>query len=41
MVLTLEEHVKIQQTLEKLFDIRLTISIGYGNSPFDANSESI
>ena len=35
--LDLEEHVKIQQTLEKSFDIPLTISIGYGSSPFDAN----
>lgn len=35
--LELDEHVQIQKTLEKLFDIRLTISIGYGNSPFEAN----
>jgi len=35
--LTLEDHIQIQKTLEKLFDIRLTISIGYGNSPFEAN----
>ncbi len=33
----LEEHIQIQKTLEKLFDIRLTISIGYGESPFEAN----
>ena len=35
--LELDEHVQIQKTLEKLFDIRLTISIGYGDSPFEAN----
>ena len=35
--LELEDHIQIQKTLEKIFDIRLTISIGYGNSPFEAN----
>jgi len=35
--LELDDHVQIQKTLEKLFDIRLTISIGYGKSPFEAN----
>ena len=35
--LELNEHIQIQQVLEKLFDIRLTISIGYGKSPFEAN----
>ncbi|MFQ5781950.1 MAG: GTP cyclohydrolase IIa [Nitrosopumilus sp.] len=35
--LELEEHVQIQKILEKLFDICLTISIGYGKSPFEAN----
>ena len=35
--LGLEDHIKIQQTLEKLFDVRLNISIGYGDSPFAAN----
>ncbi len=35
--LQLEDHIKIQQTLEKLFDVRLNISIGYGDSPFEAN----
>jgi GTP cyclohydrolase IIa len=35
--LVLEDHIEIQKTLEKLFDIRLTISIGYGPSPFEAN----
>ena len=35
--LGLNEHIEIQKTLEKLFDIKLSISIGYGKSPFDAN----
>ncbi len=35
--LELEDHIQIQKTLEKSFDIRLTISIGYGDSPFAAN----
>jgi len=35
--LKLEDHIQIQKTLEKLFDIRLTISIGFGESPFEAN----
>ena len=33
----LEDHIEIQKTLEKSFDVRLIISIGYGDSPFDAN----
>ncbi len=35
--LELDDHIHIQKALKKLFDIRLTISIGYGNSPFEAN----
>jgi len=35
--LELDDHIQIQKKLEKLFDIRLTISIGYGKSPFEAN----
>jgi GTP cyclohydrolase IIa len=35
--LELDDHIQIQKALEKLFDIRLTISIGYGESPFEAN----
>ena len=35
--LELEDHIQIQRTLEKLFDIRLNVSIGYGDSPFEAN----
>jgi len=35
--LTLDDHVQIQKSLKKLFEISLTISIGYGNTPFEAN----
>lgn len=35
--LELNDHIQIQQKLEKLFDVRLTMSIGYGQTPFDAN----
>ena len=35
--LGLEDHIEIQKALEKLFDVHLTISIGYGESPFEAN----
>jgi len=35
--LELEDHIQIQKTLEESFDIGLTVSIGYADSPFDAN----
>jgi len=35
--LELEDHIQIQKTLEDSFDIGLTVSIGYADSPFDAN----
>ncbi len=35
--LELNDHIQIQKTLEELFDVCLTISIGYGESPFEAN----
>lgn len=35
--LNLEDHIKIQEALQKLFQVRLTISIGSGDSPFAAN----
>ncbi len=35
--LELDDHIQIQKALEKSFDVRLTISIGYGKSPFEAN----
>ena len=33
----LEEHIEIQKTLEKSFKVNLTISIGFAESPFEAN----
>ena len=35
--LTLDDHVEIQKTLKELFEVHLTISIGFGESPFEAN----
>ena len=35
--LTLDDHIQIQNTLDELFDVKLHISIGYANSPFEAN----
>ena len=35
--LGLEDHIQIQKILKTLFEVGLTISIGYGNSPFKAN----
>ncbi|QMU53995.1 MAG: GTP cyclohydrolase IIa [Nitrosopumilus sp.] len=35
--LDLDDHIYIQKSLGKLFDVKLNISIGYGNSPFEAN----
>ena len=35
--LGLKEHIEIQKTLEKSFEVNLTISIGFGESPFHAN----
>ena len=35
--LTLDDHVSIQKKLEELFELQLTMSIGYAQTPFDAN----
>jgi len=35
--LNLEDHIQIQKILEKSFDVGFTLSIGFGNSPFQAN----
>lgn len=35
--LTLKDHIEIQKNLRKSFDIKLAMSIGYGDSPFEAN----
>ncbi|MBA4452587.1 MAG: GTP cyclohydrolase IIa [Nitrosopumilaceae archaeon] len=38
--LNLEDHIKIQKDLKEKFDVGLAISIGYGNSPFEANQKA-
>lgn len=35
--LDLDDHIEAQKILKKSFDLRLSISIGYAKSPFDAN----
>jgi GTP cyclohydrolase IIa len=35
--ITLEDHIEIQKKLESSFDLKLSMSVGYGDSPFDAN----
>ena len=35
--ITLEDHIEIQKKLESSFDLKLSMSIGYGDSPFGAN----
>jgi len=35
--LSLDDHIHIQKVLGRSFDVGLTISIGYGTSPFEAN----
>jgi len=35
--LTLEDHIEIQKKLENSFDVKLSISIGYAESPYGAN----
>jgi len=35
--LTLNDHIEIQKSLKESFEVTLTISIGYGNTPFEAN----
>ena len=38
--LNLEEHISIQKTMKEKFDVGLSISIGSGNSPFEANQNA-
>ena len=38
--LNLKDHILIQNTLRGKFDVCLAISIGYGNSPFEANQNA-
>lgn len=35
--ISLEDHIKIQKELKELFDLKLTMSIGIADNPFDAN----
>ena len=35
--LTLEDHILIQKKLEKSFELKLTMSLGFAQTPFDAN----
>ncbi len=35
--LSLDDHIEIQKKLAKLFDLQLSMTIGYGDSPFEAN----
>lgn len=35
--LTLDDHIAIQRKLESKFELRLAISIGFGDTPYDAN----
>ncbi|HJM00802.1 MAG TPA: GTP cyclohydrolase IIa [Nitrosopumilus sp.] len=35
--LSLDDHIEIQKSLKESFEVTLTISIGYGDTPFDAN----
>ncbi|MBI3640911.1 MAG: GTP cyclohydrolase IIa [Thaumarchaeota archaeon] len=35
--LSLNDHIEIQKKLAKSFDIQLSMTIGYGDSPFEAN----
>ncbi|MBI1829715.1 MAG: GTP cyclohydrolase IIa [Thaumarchaeota archaeon] len=35
--LSLDDHSEIQKKLAKSFDLQLSMTIGYGNSPFEAN----
>ena len=38
--LTIRDHVEIQERLAKLFDLGLSMTIGQGESPFEANSNA-
>jgi GTP cyclohydrolase IIa len=38
--LSLRDHIEIQQKLSKLFNLDLSMTIGYGQSPFEANLQA-
>ena len=35
--ISLDEHIDIQKQLGQLFEIKVSMTIGYGETPFDAN----
>ncbi len=35
--LSLDDHIEIQKKLESLFDLKLSMAIGFAENPFDAN----
>ena len=35
--LSLDDHIEIQKKLESLFDLKLSMAIGFAKNPFDAN----
>ena len=38
--LDLEDHIEVQKSLNEKFDIKLSISIGFADSPFEANKKA-
>jgi GTP cyclohydrolase IIa len=38
--LSLEDHVEIQKKLKESFELELSMTIGYGSSPFEANLQA-
>ena len=34
--LSLDDHIEIQKELESTFDVKLSMSIGFGENPYDA-----
>ena len=38
--LSLDDHIEIQKELESSFDVKLSMSIGYGENPYDANLDA-
>ena len=38
--LSLNDHMEIQKKLKELFDLELSMTIGYGQSPFEANLQA-
>ena len=38
--LTLNDHISLQEELKEKFDVGLSISLGFGDSPFEANKKA-